>query len=88
VPELDNAVLVGSAFAIPFAMVPALIVVAPLYVLAESSVSVPAADFINAKLPLNNPANESDELLFTVNMAAAPLSVTVPLPVTLATCCA
>jgi len=49
---------------------------------------VPAADFVNARLPESNPANESDELLFTVNIAAAPLSVTVPLPVTLATCCA
>ncbi len=45
-------------------------------------------DFTNAKLPVSTPAKESAPLLLIVKLAAAPVSVTVPLPVMLATCCA
>ena len=57
--------------------------------LAPCSVSVPAPIFVNARLaPVIVPANVSAPALFTVKMAAPPVLVTVPAPVTLATCCA
>src|SRR5579883_633454 len=88
VPESESAVPVGRALAIPSAIVPALIVVAPEYVLAPLNVKLPTSDFVSAKLPVIVPANVSAPELLIVKIAAAPLSVTTPLPVTLATCCA
>ncbi len=88
VPPSVKAVPAGKALATPSARVPAMIVVAPVYVLASDSVSmpVPVLTRLKALLPLViRPANESAPELLTVKVAAAPLSVTMPEPLTPAT---
>ena len=55
--------------------------------MAALSVKVPAPFLTSARLaPLRVPETVSAVGLLTVNVAAAPLSVTVPVPVTEATC--
>ena len=66
--------------------VPAVIVVDPVYVLATPlSVRAPVAVLLSASEPVSKPAYVSVAELLMVKTAAVPLSVTVPLPVTLAT---
>ncbi len=49
---------------------------------------MPVFSFVKAKLPVSVPAKVSAPLLFTEKIAEAAESVTIPLPETLATCCA
>ena len=69
---------VPVAPAFPIWSVPALIVVMPVLVLVPESVSAPAAVLVRANAPVIEPEKLLAAASLTVKVAAAPLSVTVP----------